>query len=68
VNVLKSYLHATCRVASRNFVTGCLTKYVTRYLTDEALNGLLPPHPHSFLQRMKLWQAVSGKFMSGRSE
>lgn len=45
-------------VASRNFVTGCLTKDVTRYLTDEALNGLLPPHAHSLLQRMKLSQAV----------
>src|SRR3954469_7514354 len=31
----------SCRVASRNFVTGCLTKDVTRHFTDEALNGLL---------------------------
>ena len=47
-----------CRVASRNFVTGCLTKDVTRYLTDEALNGLLPPHAHSLLKRMELAQVV----------
>ena len=31
------------RVASRNFVTGCLIKDVTRRLTNEALNGLSPP-------------------------
>ena len=64
INALRGFcrelgLHVpVCRVASRNFVTGCLTKDVTRYLTDEALNGLLPPHPHSLLQRMKLSQAV----------
>ena len=43
---------------ARNFATGCLTKDVTRHLTDEALNGLLPPHPHSLLQRIKLSRAV----------
>ena len=47
-----------CRVASCNFATGCLTKDVTRHLTEEALNGLLPPYPHSLLQRIELSQAV----------
>ena len=47
-----------CRVASHNFATGCLTKDVTRHLTEEALNGLLPPYPHSLLQRIELSQAV----------
>ena len=31
------------RVASRNFVTGCLIKDVTRHLTNEAMNGLSSP-------------------------
>ena len=48
----------SCRVASRKFATGCLTKNVTRHLTEEALNGLLPPHPHSLLQRIELSHAV----------
>jgi hypothetical protein len=32
-----------CRVASRNFVSGCLTKDVTPRLTDEALNDVSSP-------------------------
>jgi hypothetical protein len=40
-------LEQPCRVASRNFVTGCLTKDVTRHCTHESLNGFSPPHSHS---------------------
>jgi hypothetical protein len=51
------------RVASRNFVTGCLTKDVTRYFPDQALNSLSPPHPYSLLQGIKLSQAVPPRVM-----
>jgi hypothetical protein len=33
-----------CRVASRNFVTGCLTENVTRQVVDEALDSVLTPY------------------------
>ena len=46
------------RVASRNLVTGCLTKDVTRHFVDEALDGLSSPSAHSPLQRTELAQTV----------
>jgi len=48
----------SCRVASRNFVTSCLTKNVTRQVIDQALDSLLTPYPYSLLQRMELAQVV----------
>lgn len=39
-----------CRVASRNVVTGCLTKDVTRHFVNEPLDSLLSPYPHSLLE------------------
>jgi hypothetical protein len=47
-----------CRVASRNFVTGCLTEDVTRKVIDEALDSVWTPYPHSLLKRMELAQVV----------
>jgi hypothetical protein len=61
-----------CRVASCNFVTGCLTENVTggqpegwsniwRWaadLTNQALRGLSELRPYSLLQRVNLSQAV----------
>ena len=59
-----------CRVASCNFVTGCLMSDVTgnpRWghglasgadLVDEPLDGLLPPDPDSLLKGMQLSLAV----------
>jgi hypothetical protein len=39
------FAEAACRVASRNFATGCLTKDVTGHLNDEVLNDLSSPPP-----------------------
>ena len=46
------------RVASRNFVTDCLTEDVTREVIDEALYSLLTPYPHSLLKSVELAQVV----------
>jgi len=50
-----------CRVASRNFVTGGLTKDVTRHFVDQSLDGLAPPHPHTLLKRIELAQTVPAR-------
>lgn len=60
---------AHCRVASRNFVTACLSKDVTggyggdaerrlAKINNESFHRRLPPSPHSLLQRIQLTHAV----------